>query len=301
MVRDVSYAVRVPDEPTIVAALVLDVDTGLARGVSMAGTARAAYSQAMGAALANPAGPQPPALPARVVCSGVPAADVREELARLLDTDPPAVDDGVAGTEAEDIFDSMVGHMSGRRQPRDSPTPADWRMLYDHAAGYLEAEPWRHRSDAEHLGLVVDVDGAAARYVAVVMGQENIQHGLALYPGAALPSDLYDWEPGSPAPMPAGTLLLWLDPPTEVRPEFAAKALRYGWPPEADLLPTALAAGPDGAADLDRRATHHLTLAIAAVLAHHDPERAPGNGTGTLTGELPLPDNIRGSYTISQS
>jgi hypothetical protein len=45
MVRDVSYAVRVPDEPTIAAALVLDVDSGLARGVSMAGTARAASAR----------------------------------------------------------------------------------------------------------------------------------------------------------------------------------------------------------------------------------------------------------------
>jgi hypothetical protein len=93
----------------------------------------------------------------------VPAADVREELATLPDADPPAVDGGVAGTEAEDIFDSMIGHMSGRRQPKDLPSPADWRMLYDHAAGYLKAEAWRHRSDAEHLGLVVNVGGTLRR------------------------------------------------------------------------------------------------------------------------------------------
>jgi hypothetical protein len=56
--------------------------------------------------------------------------------------------------------------------------------------------------------------------------------------------------------------------------------------------------GPDGPADLDRRSAHHLTLAIAAVLAHD--QRRPDFSTGAAktTGELTLTENQRGTYTI---
>jgi hypothetical protein len=99
-------------------------------------------------------------------------------------------------------------------------------------------------------------------------------------------------------PVPAGTLLVWLDPPDEVPPEFAGKAIRRGWPDDADLLPVLLVSGPDGPADLDRRGAYHLTLATTAVLAHRRHRPASGSGLGKTTGELILAEGQQGRYTI---
>ena len=149
------------------------------------------------------------------------------------------------------------------------------------------------------IKLTVEIDNAATRFVAVVIGQGGIQRGLVLYPDDALRSGPPDPRDDEPAPMPAGTLLLWLDPPDEVPPEFAAKAARYGWPEGTDLLPMCLIGGPTGLADLDRRSAHHLTLAIAALLAYDRRRQAPANGTTNTAGELALPGNRRGTYSIN--
>lgn len=265
----------------------------------MATTVQAARAEAMRTALTKPAGSLPPQTPVRVLCGAGQAADVLGELAQLLASQatPAVAESGPIG-EAEDIFDSFIGHMAGRRQPDEFPTPPDWQSLFSRASEYCQARPWRRWSDADHLDLVVKIDGAAARYVAVVMGQEAIQRGLVLYAGAVLPDGLRDWEPGTSVPLPAGTLLLWLDPPDEVPPEFAAKAARYGWSDDADLLPVLLIGGPDGPADLDRRSAHHLTLAIAAVLAHDQQRLALSNGVSKTTGELSLAEGQRGTYAI---
>jgi hypothetical protein len=299
MVRDVSHAVRIQNQPRVVASLVMDAETGLVRGASVAPTVGAARAEAMRTALTKPAGPLPPQAPVRVLCGGGQATDVLGELARLLaGAATPTVTESAPVGEAEDVFDSFVGHMAGRRQPEEFPTAPDWQTLFTQASDYCRVRPWLRWSDADHLDLVVKIDGAAARYVAVVMGQEGIQRGLVLYPGAVLADGLSDWEPGRSMPLPAGTVLLWLDPPDEVPPEFAAKAARYGWPQDADLIPVWLVGGPDGRADLDRRSAHHLTLAIAAVLAHDRHRPAPGNGVTKTTGELTLADHQRGTYSI---
>lgn len=299
MARDVSHAVRVANEPHVVASLVVDAETGLVRGVSMAATLPEACAQAMHAAMTQPAGPLPPDTPAHVVCSSMPIGAVLDGLKPLLADQhlPTVVEHAVA--EAEDIFDSFVGHMAGRHQPEQFPTTADWQFLFAVATGYLQAEPWLRWSDVDHLDLAVELDGAAARYVAVVIGQEGIQRGLALYPGQKLPAQVRDWRPGEPVSWPADALLLWLDPPAEVPPEFAAKAARYGWPDDADLLPVCLAtAASGGPADLDQRAAHHLTLAIVAVLAHDRHRATPGNGSGVTTGQTTLAGGQLGGYRV---
>jgi hypothetical protein len=117
--------------------------------------------------------------------------------------------------EAEDIVDSLVGHMAGRRQPDEFPTPGDWRLLVGLIHEYHKAEPWIHWSDIDQFDLVVKIDGVAARYLAVVLGQDGIQRGLALYPGEAGPDELRDWQMADPTPMPDGTLLCYLDSPDE--------------------------------------------------------------------------------------
>jgi hypothetical protein len=298
MIRDVSHAVRVEGQPRVVASLVLDADTGLTRGISVTPTVQEACAEAMHKALTTQAGPLPPQAPARVRCTDGQIATVVTELIRLrADEALPAVAEGPPVSEAEDIFDSFIGHLAGRRQPDEFPAPPDWQALFTQAGDYCQARPWLRFSDVDYINMTVEIDDAAARYVAVVIGQQGIQRGLVLYPDDTLPGRP-DPRGDEPAPMPAGTLLLWLDPPGEVPPEYAAKATRYGWPSDTDLLPVCLIGGPAGLADLDRRSTHHLTLAIAALLAHDRRRQAPGNGITRTTGELTLPDNQRGMYSI---
>lgn len=300
MIRDVSHAVRVKGQPRVVASLVLDADTGLARGISVTPTVQESCAEAMHTALTTPAGPLPAQAPAVVRCTDGQIATVVTELIRLrADEALPAVAEGPPVSEAEDIFDSFIGHLAGRRQPDEFPTPPDWEILFTQAGKYCQAMPWLRFSDENYISLTVEVDNAAARYVAVVIGQGGIQRGLVLYPNESLLSGPPDPRDEEPVPMPAGTLLLWLDPPDEVPPEFAAKAARYGWPEGADLLPVCLIGGPAGLADLDRRGAHHLTLAIAAMLAYDRRRQAPGNGVTNTTGELTLPRDQRGTYSIN--
>lgn len=299
MIRDVSHAVRVKDQPRVVASLVLDADTGLARGISVTPTVQESCAEAMHTALTTPAGPLPPQAPARVRCTDGQIATVVTELIRLrADEALPTVAEGPPVSEAEDIFDSFIGHLAGRRQPDEFPTPPDWETLFAQAGEYCRAKPWLRFADVNYIGLTVEIDNAAARYVAVIIGQGGIQRGLVLYPDDALPSGSPGPRDEEPVPMPAGTLLLWLDPPDEVPPEFAAKAARYGWPEDTDLLPVCLIGGPTGLADFDRRSAHHMTLAIAALLAYDRRRQAPANGVANTTGELALPRDQRGRYSI---
>ena len=83
------------------------------------------------------------------------------------------------------------------------------------------------------------------RYVTIVIGADGVQPGLVRYPGGALPDALVDWRPGVPMPVPAGSILFYLDPPAEAPRGFRAKAARYGWPADAGLvLSTASASAP---------------------------------------------------------
>lgn len=295
MIRDVSHAISVQDQSAVIASLILDADTGLVRGLSLGGTARGACAQAIRTALTRPAGPLPPQPPGRVLHDQAHVSEVLDELAAALPDDAsPDISCIPPLAEAEDIFDSLIGHLAGRAQPDDPPGPADWQHFYLRAGEYCRSRPWDRWSDADHLDLRVRIGAATTRYLAVVMGNAGIQRGLALYPGAALPSGMSDWRPGDPPPTPPGTLLLWLDPPDEVPAEFTARATRYGWPDDHGIVPLPLAVTADGPADVDRTQTHHLTVAMTAVLAHR---RGPAGAEGT-TGNVDLTDGDQASFTI---
>jgi hypothetical protein len=60
MSRDVSHSIRVVDQPVAIAVMILDVDTGLIRGLSVAEDLPDALSQAVARALSKPAGSLPP-------------------------------------------------------------------------------------------------------------------------------------------------------------------------------------------------------------------------------------------------
>ncbi|MFC0526593.1 hypothetical protein [Phytohabitans kaempferiae] len=276
------------------ASLVLDADTGVARGMCVDRTDVKACAQAMRTALTQPAGGLPPQRPARVLCGIGHHEPVAAQLAVVLGDGPLPEVTEVVSVEAEDILDSFVGHMAGRAQPRQFATAADWAILVEHADTYRRAAPWRRWTDQDHLDLAVRVDGISARYVTIVIGAEGVQHGLVLYPGEALPDEFAGWRPGAPILAPAGSILFYLDPPAEAPPEFVAKAARYGWPADADLTPVWLTTGPHGTADLDRTAVQRLTVAIAAVLTH---DRPPG-GSGPTIGTCTLAAGEQAEYTL---
>ncbi|MBI1758766.1 MAG: hypothetical protein HYR62_06020 [Actinobacteria bacterium] len=288
---------RIDGQAGVVASLVLDADTGLVRGVSVGPTGADACAQAMRSALTQPAGGLPPKRPVRVLCGVGHREPVAAQLAVVLGDGPLPEVTEVISDEAEEVFDSFVGHMAGRAQPEDVAEPDDWVMLVNHADAYRRAAPWRRWTDQDHFDLVIRVADTPARYVAIVIGAEGVQHGLVLYPGGALPDTLGEWRPGAPTSVPAGSILFYLDPPAEAPPEFRAKAARYGWPAEADLTPVWLTTGPRGPADLDRTAVQRLTVAIAAILAH---DRQPGrDGDPTAdTGTCALSADQQATYTL---
>lgn len=124
MSRDVSQAIRVADQPVAIAVLILDVDTGLIRGLSAAEDVRNALSQSVDRALNKPAGSLPPGYPQRVLAAVGLGDLVAAELGRQpgLNLIPP-VDEIVPGAEAEEIFDLFVESIAGLRQPAD---PLEW-------------------------------------------------------------------------------------------------------------------------------------------------------------------------------
>lgn len=120
MSRDLSHAIRVVDQPVVMAVLILDVDTGLIRGLSVAEKVQDALAQAMENALSKPAGSLPPGRPRRILAAVGLGDLVAAEFGRPpgINLIPP-VDEIVPGAEAEEIFDSFVESISGRRQSTD--------------------------------------------------------------------------------------------------------------------------------------------------------------------------------------
>lgn len=266
LVRDVTGTISVRGGERLAAALILDVDTGLVRGIAIEHSEGKALQEAVTAALTQPAAELPAGPPGRVLCGSCLAGPVRTALAAAESTNRVVVEEVEPGPDAEDIFDSFLGHMSGRAQPDELPSPDDWQLLVDHVAQFRRAEPWTRWSDEQELALVLQLPDATAAYTAVVMGQAGIQRGLALYPGEQLPRGLR--EPDSHQPTtPPGTLLLFLDPLDDVPGYLASKAIRYGWPKLDDVVPMFMAYGASGPTEIALDDAHLLSAALAAVLA----------------------------------
>ncbi len=300
MSRDISHAVLVADQPVVVAALILDLDTGLIRGLSVAEDIGGALAQAMESALTKPAGTLAPGRPQRILTAVGLGHAVAVELGLRpgLNLMPP-VDEIVPGAEAEDIFDSFVGTMAGRRQPIDPPSPADWKLLFDHLQAYAEATPWRRWAD--DIDFVVDVmlDREERRVKAVVMGNAGIQAGLAIFPDEVVEADLEERDPAARWPYEAGTLACTLDDPDDVPVEFRARAVRYGWGQTADLVPTFFGFDEDGGREISTADARLLAVVAAAVVAHDRRHRRPSPKSSTSTeGQVAIADSRTTRYSV---
>jgi hypothetical protein len=296
LLRDVSHAVRIAGQDTVLASLVLHAETGLILGAFVADTPSEALAGAFDRALTQPAAELPPARPDRVVFPVEIATEVRSAAATLGASE--LIEAGSV-LEAEDIFDGFVGHLAGRDQPHEPPSTEDWALLVGETLAFLRAEPWVRWSDVVPLSLEVTVDASTDGYVAIVMGNAEVQHGLALYPGTALPKYLMSRVPG-PDATPDGTLLLFLDPPGEVPLEFARKASRYGWPEDAEFHPAWLVGGPEGARDLGRVDAQRFQVALAAVRALDARGLVLAKGQHATTGQVSLSNGAQASFAIAQ-
>jgi hypothetical protein len=297
MLRDVSKTIRVRGEKRVAACMVLDMDSGDMLGIHMHSSDAEAVETALRNAVREPANRQRPKSPDRIVCSPEISPRVKDLAAELGAAEvivaPPI-------PEGEEIFDSFIGHMSGRKQPREFASPDEWRLLFETVLRYCEAEPWMRWGDDIDLEIEVEIDRVKQRYAGVVIGQEGIQRGLALYPGDELPAGVRDWEEGKDVAMPPGTLLLHLDPPTEPPAEFVAKADRYGWPQDADFLPVIISIGDAGPADLGRQDVRRLVLSTVAVVELDRRGPVVAASTEPIDGRLQFPDGSRGRWSIRQ-
>ena len=93
--------------------MILDVDTGLIRGLSVAEDVPGALSEAVERALNKPAGSLAPGYPQRVLAAVGLGESVAAELGRRpgLNLIPP-IDEIVPGDDAEEIFDLFVESFS---------------------------------------------------------------------------------------------------------------------------------------------------------------------------------------------
>src|SRR2546430_909281 len=120
LARDVSDSVRVGGQPTVAAALAIDPETALILGSGVAAVPAAALRDLLASVSGGPAleGVHRP----RILCPIELVRDVRDRLPAVWrNAEITAVKPAAA---AEDLFDSLVGHLAGRGQPSDLPDPA---------------------------------------------------------------------------------------------------------------------------------------------------------------------------------
>ena len=296
LLRDLSAGVQVGGQDRVITSLVLHAETGLILSTFMAATAQGALAGAFQAALTQTVSELQPAPPARLVFTAEVADEVRRA-AGTANLGSPELIEADAIDEAEDIFDDLVGHLSGRAQPDQSPSSEDWSLLVAQTLAFVRAEPWLRWSDASRLALELTVEGTIEQYLAVVMGQAGVQHGLALYAGKSLP-DEFAMRMGQ---APQGALLLFLDLEGESPPGFIDKARRYGWPADEPLVPAWLASTPQGPRELNDLDAQRLATALVAILAvdAQGPILARAKST-PLTGEVALSSGQVGRYEISR-
>ncbi len=300
MLRDLSATVQVRGEPMVVASLVLEAKSGMVLAAKVATAPRDALSQALETALTQPVGTLRAPRPGLVLCAEGMGDDVRTVLAGLVaGRAPPPVHETQLGAAAEDIFDALVGHLAGRRQPEEPPAPEDWAMAFDAARSYRAREPWERWSDAVPLDLQLEEPDGPARYVCVVLGAEGVLRGLAVYAGAELPAGSVVSDPDARASLGAGVLAIFLDRPHELPADLVARALRYGWPPDDEVVPAFLVIGPDGPAEPSRRDLQRLVAAATAVTAHDRRGPIVVGPTSATTGEVVLSEGGRVTFSLS--
>jgi len=240
---------------------------------------------AMRQAIRAPSKGAPAGRPAVVVAAPGLVDEVRDVLRE--EGIRAAVDEVATPDWAEDVLTELVGHLSGRVQVADPPSPEDWALVHQQAAAYALAQPWERRADDVHLALELRIGSVRADAVAIVLGNTSVIKGLLLSPGREVPEALTSDREG--VPPPAGTVSFSLIERAEARPEMLERADRYGWPTTLDA-PLFIAVGPDGPHEIDRDQAMMLAVALASATEHD--RQGAGFGMG-VSGQMVLADGRR--------
>lgn len=302
LLRDISHAVRVSGEPRIVASLVFDMGTGVVLSSAIAALEEEVLEKVCQFALTKPAGGLAPRPPDRILCNPRLAQPLKAQIRKLKMPAPtPPISEVSPVHEAEDVFDSFVGHLAGRSSATEIAQPSDWQLLFDQVLHFYRREIWTRWADDVPLLLEVTLGGHEKAFTGVILGHERIQYGVVLCPGTDLPAGLRG-EPFEDGPtMPARTLLLNFDPPQEAPEEFALKADRYGWPPNSELIPVFLMVDGREPGEPGMDDVRMLTVALTAMIAHD----AIGpvvvkDGPPVTSGTSSLFEGESASFTIRQ-
>jgi hypothetical protein len=225
LLRDLSASVHVRDEPSIAGCVVIDESTGLLVGVRMEPDAPRALDGALQTGRDHPPEPLAPGLPDVLWCDPSDTERVVEAARRLAGGAGrvPDVQPAPVPAWAEDLFDSLVSHLSGREHPDELADPEDWELAYGAMLAYVRAEPWRTKGDDEPFYAEMGTEESAT-FRCHVLGQSGIQRGLVLYPVASVPDDPEDWPE---EPDHTGSLICFVEAAGKVPADLAARARRY--------------------------------------------------------------------------
>jgi hypothetical protein len=131
------------------------------------------------------------------------------------------------------------------------------------------------------------------------MGNAGVQFGLALFPGEVVESELEHRDSEAPWPYDPGTLVCTLDDPDEVPAELRLRAIRYGWPESAHLVPSFFGVDEEGGREISSVDARLLAIVTAAVLSHERRRGRPSSSSRLLTeGHLTTPGFNSAHYSV---
>jgi hypothetical protein len=303
LARDVSESVVVSGQRRTMVAAVLDAATGMVVNVTPGTSLEDVLRRALKGALVRPAAPLSKAVPELLVCPPEIVDAVRSAATALTKLAAAQITEGAGMDDAEEIFDSIVGHMEGRAQPVDSPSVGDWRILYDALKSYVDATPWRRWTDSDWFRTTLEIGGASVERACLVLGNAGLQYGFNAVADPVMFERLAVDESSRRDPLQhmEQALVVHLDPWRETKGVYADKARRYGWSSEERLVPSLLTVRDGGPADLSCTDARLLTLALQAVLTE-DARRltvvkAP---SATTTGEVVFDDGSAGLFRVTR-
>lgn len=286
--RNLTGSVQVREAPEIWFTAVFSTPSRKIAGGNADSTAHGSLAGALRQAIHAPTRGAPSGPPAVVVAGPGLVDEVRGVL--RAEGIGAAVDEVATPDWAEDVLGELVGHLAGRVQVVDPPTPEEWALLHQQAAAYAAAGPWERLADDIHLALELRIGSSRSDVVAIVLGNAGLTRGLALSPGRAVPEALASGS--EEVTLPPGTVTFSLIQRAEAPPEMLERAARYGWPTTLDA-PLFAAIGPDGPQEIGQDQAMMLTVALAAATDHDH----QGAGFGMqVRGQMVLANGRRGRW-----
>ena len=286
--RNLAGSVQVRDAPEIWFTAVFSTPSRKIAGGNADSTAHGSLVGAVRQAIHAPTRGAPSGPPAVAVAGPGLVDEVRDVLRE--EGIGAAVDEVAMPDWAEDVLTELVGHLAGRVQVLDPPTPEEWALLHQQAAAYAAAQPWERLADDIHLALELRIGSSRSDAVAIVLGNAGLTPGLALSPGRAVPEPLASGS--EEVTLPPGTVTFSLIERAAAPSEMLERAGRYGWPTTLGA-PLFAAMGTDGPQEIGQDQAMMLTVALAAATDHD----RQGAGFGMqVRGQMVLASGRRGRW-----